>query len=135
MVPAAGRRQVGDRAICRVQSPLALGDRSEPEPDLVLVRPRPDYYRSGHPGPEDVLLLIEVSDTSADLDLGDKLRLYAASGIVEYWVIDLNRGVLIGHRDPHGDQYGSVREYDRTASVGPSALPDLTLDLGDFLSS
>ncbi len=81
------------------------------------------------------LLLIEVSDTSVDLDLGDKLRLYAASGIAEYWVIDLNRGVLIVHRDPRGDQYGSVGEYDRTASVGPSALADVTLDLGDFLSS
>ncbi|MCH7810309.1 MAG: Uma2 family endonuclease [Chloroflexi bacterium] len=80
-------------------------------------------------------LVIEVGDTSIDHDLGPKLRLYASAGIREYWVIDLNRGVLIVHRDPRGEQYGSVREYDRTASVGPLALSDIRLDLGDFLSS
>ena len=126
---------IAGRAICRVQGPVALDESSEPEPDLAILEHRGDYYASGHPCPRDVLLVVEVGDTSIDHDLGAKLRLYAGAGIREYWVIDLNRGVLIVHRDPRGDQYGSVREYDRTASVGPSALADLVLDLGDFLSS
>lgn len=127
-------QRVSGRAICRVQGPVTLGERSEPEPDLLLLENREDYYTSGHPGPGDVLLLIEVADTSVDLDLGAKLRAYAQAGIPEYWVFDLTRRVLIVHREPSGERYASVRELDRSATLAPAALADLELELGNLLS-
>ncbi len=121
------------RAICRVQSPIAIDGQSEPEPDLALVHRRTDLYRDAHPTPADVLLLVEVADASVELDLGDKLNLYARAGISEYWVFDLSRNVLIVHRDPTGEAYPSVREYERSVSVAPVALADVVLDLHQVL--
>ncbi|MCG3132417.1 MAG: hypothetical protein FLDDKLPJ_03256 [Phycisphaerae bacterium] len=126
-------RQVGDRAICRTQGALALARDSEPEPDFMLLKPRADFYASAHPRPEDVLLLIEVSESSIDYDLGPKRRAYARAGIVEFWVFDLNRGVLIVHRAPEGDAYADVRTLDRSATISPQALPDIMLDVGSVL--
>lgn len=125
---------LGKRAACRVQSPIAIGDRSEPEPDIALVHRRADHYRNAHPTPADVLLLIEVADTSLELDLGDKLRMYARAGILEYWVIDLSGSVMIVHRDHVGGAYTSVRECDRAASVAPAALADVVVELSEVLS-
>ncbi len=127
--------RLGDRAICRVQSPLRLDEDSEPEPDLLLVQPRSDFYRSEHPTPANVLLLLEVADKSVSLDLGEKLRLYAHAGIPEYWVFDLTRNLLIVHRNPTGRQYASVQEHDRSASVTPQAFADLTLELSEVFAS
>jgi Uma2 family endonuclease len=125
---------VGDRALCRVQSPLALDEHSEPEPDLVLVRPRADSYRGAHPGPADVLLLIEVAESSVALDRGQKATLYAQAGIQEYWLIDLTRNVLVVHRDPTGDRYASAQEHDASARVSPAAFADVVLELEQILS-
>jgi Uma2 family endonuclease len=66
-----------------VQNPIRLGERSEPQPDLALLRPRGDFYASGHPGPQDVLLVVEVAETSADADREVKVPLYARAGVLE----------------------------------------------------
>lgn len=78
-----GVRGVGPRAIVRVQSPVRLGERSEPQPDLTLLRARPDFYAHAHPGPADVLLIIEVAEASADADRTVKMPLYARAAIPE----------------------------------------------------
>src|SRR5262247_3069789 len=83
-------KYLGDRSIVWVQNPIQLRVvRSMPQPDVVLVRPRADFYAAGKPGPDDVLLLIEVMDTSAESDRGVKLPLYARAGIPEAWLLDL----------------------------------------------
>jgi Uma2 family endonuclease len=73
------------RAVVSVQNPIRLDTHSEPQPDLALLKPRPDFYAASHPNPEDVLLVVEVADTSADYDRGVKLALYARVGIAEVW--------------------------------------------------
>lgn len=81
-------QRLGEAAVIRCQNPLRLDDTSEPEPDIAILRPRADFYMTAHPGPADVLLVIEVSDTSLAYDLGTKVPLYARHGIPEVWVID-----------------------------------------------
>ncbi len=80
---------VGLNAIVRARNPIRLNGYSEPEPDVALVKPRNDFYSREHPGPGDVLLLIEVADTSVERDLEVKLPLYARVGIPEAWFVDL----------------------------------------------
>ena len=81
-------RRAGESVFIRCQNPLRLDDISEPEPDIVILRPRADLYTTAHPGPADALLVIEVADTSLAYDLGTKVPLYARHGIPEVWVID-----------------------------------------------
>ena len=82
-------RRLARRATVRVQSPIALDGRSEPQPDVTVLRPREDYYAPQHPGPADILLVIEVVDTSGEYDRGTKLPLYARAGIREVWIVDV----------------------------------------------
>ena len=81
-------RRTGESVFVRCQNPLRLDDISEPEPDIAILRPRADFYMTAHPGSADVLLVIEVADTSLAYDLGTKVPLYARHGIPEVWVID-----------------------------------------------
>jgi Uma2 family endonuclease len=118
---------VGELALVAVQLPVHLGIRSEPQPDFALLRPREDAYRKGLPTAADVLLLIEVSDTTLAFDLGAKAKLYARHGVPELWVVDVVREELHVLRTPRGDEY-----TDRAAgAVGVMPLPGLhvTVDL------
>ena len=128
-------QRIGDRALCFSQSPLAIDETTEPQPDVMLVKPRAGLSPEEHPKPADVILLIEVADTSLELDRGAKLRLYSAAGIREYWVIDLNRRVLIVHRQPRDAEYASVQQYDRDARVAPEAFTDVELAIGSLFGS
>ncbi len=127
--------QLGDRAICRVQSPLVLDEHSEPEPDLLIVRPRDDFYAGAHPGPADVLLLIEVAETSIERDSGEKLRLYAQAGILEYWLLDVKRRVVIVHRQPKDGEYASVQQCESDARIAAVELPDVELPIKSLFSA
>lgn len=118
---------VGRRAIVQVQNPVRLGDRSEPQPDLMLLKPKADFYASGHPGPSDVLLLIEVADTSAASDRETKLPLYARAGIVEFWLVNLEKHQTEVYWDPQGDTYASSRIHSQGTSVSPRAFPDICI--------
>ncbi len=100
---------VGDRAIVRVQSPVRLCGEAEPQPDVALLRPRADFYAAGLQQASDVLLTVEVADTSLDYDLNVKVPLYARSGVPEVWVVDLEGEQVHVFRDPKGSGYG-VRE-------------------------
>lgn len=81
--------EIGKSVIVRVQSPLLLSDLSEPEPDITLLVPRDDFYASAHPQPEDVYLLIEVADSTVQIDRQVKLPLYASAGVLEVWIVNL----------------------------------------------
>jgi hypothetical protein len=113
------------RFIVSVQNPVALGDRSLPQPDLALLKWRKDGYTSHHPTPEDVLLVVEVADTTLDFDLGPKARLYARSGIPELWVVDLERQAVHVCREPSGEGYGSTAASRAPDTLRPLALADV----------
>jgi Uma2 family endonuclease len=126
-------RQVGDRAVVGVQDPVRLDEYSEPQPDLTLLRPRPDYYAGGHPGPEDVLLVVEVAETSAEYDRQIKVPLYARAGIREVWLVDLAASAVEVYREPTPEGYRQVRRFGRGETLSPEALPDINLALDDIL--
>jgi Uma2 family endonuclease len=128
-------RVVGDRAIVAVQDPVVIGDLSEPQPDLMLLRPRADFYRTSHPEPEDVLLLVEVADTTGAYDRRVKLPLYARAGIAECWLVDLGTGAIEVHRSPSGETYEERWEVRPGRRLAPAAFPDAELEAGAILGS
>jgi len=128
-------RAVGDQAIVRVQGAVRLNLRSEPQPDLALLAPSPDDYGSRQPAPEDVLLLIEVSDTTLRYDVDVKLPLYARHGIAETWILDLQGGELRCHRSPRDGRYLEVHTSRDLGSMRLAALPAVEVDLAKLLRS
>jgi Uma2 family endonuclease len=123
-------RLVGDAALVRTQNPLRLADDSEPQPDLMLLRPRADRYRSAHPRPADVLLLIEVAETTLAFDRETKLPLYAKHGVPEVWILDLDARRLEIHREPDEGGYRRKLERGEAESIAPMALPAAALQVG-----
>jgi len=126
-------RLVGDRAMISPQNPLRLSDFSEPLPDVMLLRPRQDFYTSAHPGPGDVLLLVEVADSSVDYDRSVKVPLYTRHRVPEVWVIDLQRHLVEIYSDPAPDGYREIRVARRGDRLTPFALPDVALSVDDIL--
>ena len=106
---------------------MRLNDSSEPEPDVTLLEWKDDFYASGHPGPQDVLLVIEVADSTVDFDRNQKLQLYARAGITEVWIVNLQDRRVETYTEPEGDQYSSVRYYGPGESVAPMHFPDIGL--------
>jgi hypothetical protein len=123
------------RAIVSVQMPIALSDDTEPEPDLQLLRRRPVPYKDREAFADDALLLIEVAETSLAYDRSTKLRLYAAAGIPEYWVVDCRAESIEVHRAPHPDGYRDVtRVAGPGATITPLAFPDVALPLAEIFA-
>jgi len=126
--------RLGERVIVRVQGPVLLASvESEPEPDVALLVPRPDFYTTGHPEPTDILLAVEVMDTSVEKDRRVKLPLYARAGIVETWLVDLNTDCVEVYRRPSPAGYESSRIVRRGEPLAVQALLDLTLTVADLL--
>jgi Uma2 family endonuclease len=123
----------GRQAVVSVQAPLRLSNRSEPEPDLMLLRPRADYYAAAHPGAGDVLLLIEVSDSTARYDREIKLPLYARHGVAEVWIVDLDAGVLRCFSRPQDGAYADSTETRTPGSLTPLALSGVAIDMDGVL--
>ena len=126
-------RQPGSAFIVRVQSPIALDAYSEPEPDLVLLRPRADFYAEAHPSAADVLLAVEVADTSVDYDREVKLPLYAHAGLPEVWLIDLQKGCIEVYAQPQGRAYQQRVEVTADATLTSPTVADLELAVADVL--
>ena len=122
-----------DVAQVRVQNPIRLDKFGEPQPDVVLVRRRADSYRSAHPTPEDVFLVVEVADTSLADDRRMKLPLYARTGIVETWLVDLQHGVVHVHREPSPDGYRVIWTVRRGERLAPLAFPDREIAVAGLL--
>ena len=116
-----------------VQNPLRLDAYNEPEPDLMLLRPRDDDYQQGHPSALDVLLLVEVSESSLAYDRGTKLALYARFSVPEVWIIDLLGAAIEIYREPKEGGY-SVRERLTSGSLAPALLPGIAIDVAALLA-
>ncbi len=126
-------RRLGEAVIVRTQNPIVLHDKAEPEPDIALLRPRPDFYDARTPTASDVLLVIEVADSSLDYDRRVKSALYARNGIVEYWLANLVEHHVIVFRDPTPDGYRDVQIALPGEELCPLAFPDLALAVEDIL--
>jgi len=120
------------QAIVTVQNPVRIGDFTEVQPDLAVVRQRADFYGSRHPRPEDTLLLIEVADTTVRFDATVKLPIYARAGIPELWIVDIPASALRVFRDPRAEGYAEAREL-RSGTVWPRLLPDIAVDVAALL--
>ena len=127
------KEMLGRRVIVRVQNPVRLGERSEPEPDVALLRPRADAYRDAHPGPDDVMLIVEVSHSTVEYDRDVKTPLYAEAGIPELWLVNLDEDHIDGLSDPDGAGYRTARRYARGERIAPALLPDAALDVSEIL--
>ena len=120
-------RFVPARVCIRVQSPLVMPDNSEPEPDAMLLAWREDRYAFRAPRPEDVLLVVEVSDSTLRYDRDVKMSLYAAAGVPEAWLVNLRDGWIESNTQPTADGYRSTRRYGLGDTITPQAFPDIVI--------
>ena len=126
--------RLGTAAIVAVQNPIQAGD-SEPEPDLALLRPRADYYSKATPSGDDVLLVVEVSDTTLETDRTLKCEIYAEAGFPEYWIVNLVENCLEVHRDPSpSGSYAWTQRLDIESSVAPLSFPDYQFPVMELIS-
>jgi Uma2 family endonuclease len=122
-----------NRWLLSSQNPLRLNDDSEPEPDVMLLKPSADDYASRHPQPEDVYLLVEVSDSSLAIDVEKKLPLYGRAGVAEVWIVNLEDGVIEIYREPIFNGYGSKTILQAGEQARPLAFPDTAADVAELL--
>jgi Uma2 family endonuclease len=127
-------RIIGRKAIIALQNPVRLGRRSEPQPDITILRPRDDFYEKSHPQPKDVLLLIEVADTTVRYDREVKSLLYAAYGIPEVWLIDLRAKRVEVYLQPSKDGYRQRLRPMNDERLTLSLLPDVSIAIADLWS-
>ena len=133
-----GIERFAGAARTRIRSPVRLSRYSELEPDIALARPEQDRgrsYRVEHPTAEDVLLIVEVADSSLDYDLGRKARLYARHGIPELWVLDQRNDRLVLHREPTPRGYAAVSTLERGESVSPLAFSEMAFTVDELLGA
>ncbi len=120
-------------AVVSVLNPIVLGDYTEPQPDLAILKPRSDFYAGGHPIPEYILLLVEVGEASADLDRRLKMPLYARSGIAEVWLVDLEQETVTIYRDPAPGGFRTAQVVRRGEQLAPLAFPDHSFEVATIL--
>lgn len=125
---------VSGRAGVRVQNPVELDGGTEPQPDIVLVRRPWRGYPASHPGPGDIILIIEVADSTRDMDLGAKRELYARAGIREFWIVDLITDGVLVCRNPGGDRYQSVTRIEPAGLLDVEGLPGVTIPAGSLFA-
>ena len=125
--------RLGQRALVWVQNPVVVGQRQEFQPDVAVLRRRDDYYARRRPGPADAFLVIEVADTTFALDRSIKVPRYAAAGVPEVWLADLQRDLLLVFDTPESGGYAGSRVVRRGEHLAPRAFADLRLSFDDLV--
>jgi Uma2 family endonuclease len=125
--------KLGESVIVCIQNGMFVNDMSEPKPDVVICKPLPELFGPFEPAPEDVLLLVEIADTSIRYDTRIKAPLYAEGGIPEYWILNIPDDVLEVRRDPAGKEYRQMELYKRGQTITPQHLPGTTLTIDELL--
>ena len=123
---------LGDRGLVWLQSSARMALRSMPQPDLAILRPR--SYRHANPRPADILLVVEVADSSLRYDRTRKLALYAAAGVAEYWVVSVDGEWVEVYRSPQGRGYGEACRAGRGETIAPLAFPDVLVSVADIFA-
>jgi len=126
--------RLAGRARVSVQNPVVLAADTEPQPDLSILRPRAVPYKDRQAHAEDVVLVIEVAESSLYYDRSTKLRLYAAAGIAEYWVVDCAAESIDVYRTPEAGGYRDVRRVTGVATIALQAFPDVSLTIGEIFA-
>ncbi len=119
----------------RVQSPIFLDDINEPQPDVAVLRPGDYLNMAQHPGPADILLIIEVADSTVSSDRRQKMPRYARAGIPEAWIVNIPKGVVEVYSNPVDGKYESMQRVGRSGSITVETLPDISLRVDDFLGN
>jgi Uma2 family endonuclease len=127
------KETLGAQVVIRYQNPIALNDFSEPEPDLVLATPPRAKYRSHHPAPDEILLVIEVSDSTLSLDRNTKSVAYAQAGIRQYLLFNVAERAIEDYRDPAPDGYRTKQTHTAGNSFKLVAFPELNINPADLL--
>ena len=130
---SALKRLPDGSVIVRVQGPIHLDDYNEPQPDLTVMRSRDDYYGSRHPTPSDVLLAIEVADTSLRYDRDEKIPRYGRYGIPEAWLVDVQAGTITVFTEPHAGGYGEQRVLSRGEEIVSVSVEGLRVRVDEAL--
>jgi Uma2 family endonuclease len=125
--------RLGGSIVLSVQNPSSIDDMSEPVPDVTLLKPRADFYTESHPGPSDVLLMIEVSNTSVRFDTKVKAPLYAEAGIREYWILNIPKNVLEVRSEPVNGVYTRHEILKHGQTVSPRAFPEISFKVEEIL--
>jgi len=125
---------VGSRGVVAVQNPVQLDDLSEPQPDFSILRPRPDDYRRATPRPDEVVLIIEVADSSLAYDRAIKRALYARHGIPESWIVNLQANNVEVCLKPAGEAYTDISTIERDGTLEPQLLPGAAIPAAVLLS-
>ena len=124
---------IGDRGVVAPQNPVRLDDHSEPQPDFAVLKPRDDFYVGATPRPQDVLLMIEVADSSLAYDREVKRALYARHGLPELWIVDLQAGRIEVCRAPAPDGYAEVASVGRGETIEIGLLPGVAIAAASVL--
>ena len=127
--------RLGESVIVSVQDPVVLDRYSAPVPDVALLRSRHDFYASAHPSPEDVLLLVEVADSSLEWDRTVKAALYAETRIAEYWLLDIRGDALIVHSNPQNGAYATVVMLRRGETIQPHRVVGIVFTVDEILGT
>ena len=120
--------KLGDRVFIWVQNPILLSDHSEPQPDLAILKWRDDFYAEALPAPDDILLIIEVADSTIAYDRDVKSHLYAANGIPEMWLFDLNKKIVERYSQPSASGYKRIQRYEQNETLAMLAFPDIVFN-------
>jgi Uma2 family endonuclease len=126
--------KLGESAIVCIQNPMFVDKMSEPRPDVVICKPLLELFGPFEPEPSDILLLVEISDTSLRYDTKIKSRLYAEAGIPEYWILNIPDGVIQVRTDPSGGEYRRVEDFKLGQSITARLLPDTVFTLDELLA-
>ncbi len=126
-------RKFGDLILLGVQNPIRLNNNSQPEPDLSLLIPRSDFYVAAYPCPQDIYLIIEVSDSTLDYDRYTKIPLYAEANIQEVWIVNLKEECLEVYRHPLQGSYQAIQKYYRGESIFIESFPEIEFTIAEIL--
>jgi Uma2 family endonuclease len=124
--------KVIDQFVLAVQGTIVIAEGNVFDPDLALLRGKPEGYHKSHARAEDIALIVEAAASSYKKDRHVKLPIYAAAGIAEYWLVDLDRQTLTVFRDPDGAAYRSEQSFAGDQAVSPLACPDLSIRVADI---
>lgn len=125
-------RKLGDRAMVSAQNSVLLNDHAQPQPDLAILKWRDDFYGSALPTPEDILLIIEVADSTITYDRDVKSPLYAANGIPEMWLFDVNQQIIEGYSQPSRSGYKRMQRYEQGDTLVMNAFPEVVFNWEDL---
>lgn len=126
-------KTLSDKAVIRNQNPIWLDDFSEPEPDIVLAKPKEDEYENSHPTPKDIYLILEIADSTVGYDRNTKGSAYAKAGIRQYLLLNVQEKTLEDYREPNADGFQSKQTHRAEQSFNLVAFPEISFQVKDFL--